>query len=89
MTAAEQAAWAAALPPLAGPHRVSKDTIVARVEAAGALPAVMAALAAQSPEQQFVWTHSGWFWSTNETLRGLCAALGLDPAAILGPDPYL
>jgi len=71
------------------PWRVSKDTIISRVLASGALPQVMAALAAQSEEQQFVFAQSAWFWSTNPTLRGLCGALGLDADEILAPDPYL
>jgi hypothetical protein len=71
------------------PWRVSKDTLIGRVLEAGALPQVMAALASQSPEQQFVFAQSAWFWSNNATLRGLCAALGLDADAILAPDPYL
>jgi hypothetical protein len=69
--------------------RVSKDTLIGRVLAAGALPQVMAALAAQSEEQQFVFAQSAWFWSTNPTLRGLCGALGLNADEILAPDPYL
>jgi hypothetical protein len=71
------------------PWRVSKDTLISRVLAAGALPQVMAALAAQSEEQQFVFAQSAWFWSNNPTLRGLCGALGLDADEILAPDPYL
>jgi hypothetical protein len=71
--------------------RVSKDTIIGRVSAAGKLPQVMAALAAQPQEDQFVWANSAWFWSNNATLRGLCAhpAIGLDADAVLAPDPFL
>ena len=71
------------------PWRVSKDTLISRVLAAGKLPEVMAALASQTPEQQFVFEHSAWFWSTNATLRGLCTALGMDPDAILARDEFL
>ena len=71
------------------PWRVSKDTLISRVLAAGKLPEVMAALASQTPEQQFVFEHSAWFWSTNATLRGLCTALGMDPDAILARDECL
>jgi hypothetical protein len=71
------------------PWRVSKDTLISRVLAAGKLPEVMAALASQTAEQQFVFEHSAWFWSTNPTLRGLCTALGMDPDAILARDEFL
>ena len=71
------------------PWRVSKDTLISRVLAAGKLPEVMAALAQQTAEQQFVFEHSAWFWSTNATLRGLCIALGMDPDAILARDEFL
>jgi len=73
------------------PWRVSKDTLISRVLEAGKLPEVMAALAAQSEEQQFVFSQSAWFWSSNATLRGLCASpsIGLDADAILARDPYL
>ena len=93
LTAEKEAADAAeqeriaALPP--EPWRVSKDTLISRVIEAGALPAVMAALASQTDEQQFVFEHSAWFRSNNATLRGMCAALSLDADAILAPDPYL
>jgi hypothetical protein len=68
---------------------VSKDTLISRVLEAGKLSEVMAALAAQSEEQQFVFSQSAWFWSNNATLRGLCGALELDADAILARDPYL
>jgi hypothetical protein len=86
---AAEAARIAALPP--EPWRVSKDTIIGRVLAEGKLPQVMASLAAQPQEDQFVWANSAWFWSNNVTLRGLCAhpAISLDADAVLAPDPYL
>lgn len=69
-------------------HRVGKGTIMDRIEASGKLPQVMAIFASQSAEDQFRWTNNPWFWSTNATLRGLCAHLGLDADALLAPDPY-
>ncbi len=71
------------------PWRVSKDTLISRVLAVGKLPEVMAALAQQTAEQQFVFEHSAWFWSTNPTLRGLCTALGMDPDVIMARDEFL
>ena len=70
------------------PWRVSKDTLISRVVAANALPQVMAAMAQQSAEDQFVFLHSAWFSSDNQRLRGLAAALNLDADALLAPDPY-
>ena len=86
---AAERAHIAALPPQ--PWRVTKDTIIGRVSAEGKLPQVMAALASQSQEDQFVWANSAWFWSNNATLRGLCAhpAIGLDADVVLAPDPFL
>lgn len=71
------------------PWRVSKDTLIGRVIAEGRLDDVMTALAAQTPAQQFAFTHSAWFWSNNETLRGLCADLEMDADVILARDEFL
>ena len=71
------------------PWRVSKDTIITRVRAAHKLPEVIVTLATQPAEEQFVWDHSAWFWSTNATLRGLCTHLQMDPDAILARDEFL
>jgi hypothetical protein len=71
------------------PHRVSKDTITGRVLAAGKVADLMALIASLTPEQQFLWGGFSWFWSDNATVIGMCQQLGLDPAVILAPDPYL
>jgi hypothetical protein len=84
-----EAAYALANPPPPEPWRVSKDTIIVRILEAGALEKVMFLVSEQKPEQQFVWTHSTWFWNTNETLIGLCKTLGLDPDVILARDEFL
>lgn len=85
-------AWVDAQPPLATAEpprwRVSKDTLVGRIPTE-ALPSVMSALAQQSPEQQFLFLQSAWFWSDNANLRGLAEALDLDADALLAPDPFL
>lgn len=71
------------------PYRVSKDTICSRVLAAGKLPDLMTLIAGLPPEQQFLWDNYAWFWNNNPTVNAMCAQLGLDPAVILAPDPYL
>ena len=71
------------------PYRVSKDTIISRVLAAGALQAVIAVLSAQSDEQKFLWENSAWFWNNNPTLNAICAQLNLDADEILSQDPYM
>lgn len=71
------------------PHRVSKDTITARVMQEGKLSDLMTLIASLPADQQFLWTNFAWFWSTNPTIIGMCQQLGLDPAVILAPDPYL
>jgi len=71
------------------PYRVSKDTITSRVVEAGKLADLMALIASLTPEQQFLWGGFSWFWGDNATVAGMCQQLGLDPAVILAPDPYL
>ena len=68
---------------------VSKDTITSRVLDAGKLPDLMTLIAGLPAEQQFLWTNYAWFWNNNQTVIAMCAQLGLDPAVILAPDPYL
>jgi hypothetical protein len=71
------------------PCRVSKDTITSRVLDAGKIPDLMAVIAGLNAEEQFLWTNYAWFWNTNPTAIAICQQLGLDPAVILAPDPYL
>lgn len=71
------------------PYRVSKDTICSRVLDAGKLPDLMTLISGLPAEQQFLWTNYAWFWNDNATVLAMCAQLGLDPAVILAPDPYL
>jgi hypothetical protein len=76
-------------PPPPAPYRVSKDTITSRVLDAGKLPDLMTLIAGLPAEQQFLWTNYAWFWNNNQTVIAMCAQLGLDPAVVLAPDPYL
>jgi len=69
--------------------RVSKDTMLGRVEAAGMIPAAMAAIGSMPEQTQFLWTNFAWFWSDNAQLVAMCNALGLDPAVILARDEFL
>jgi len=71
------------------PYRVSKDTIVSRVLTAGKLSGLIALTNGLSEDEAYLWNNFAWFWSTNPTIVGMCAQLGLDPAVILAPDPYL
>jgi len=71
------------------PYRVSKDTITSRVLDAGKITDLMAVIAGLNAEEQFLWTNYAWFWNNNPTALAICAQLGLDPAVILAPDPYL
>jgi len=85
----ENCAWVVKPIPPPQPYRVSKDTITSRVLAAGKIPELMAVIDGLPAEQQFLWTNYAWFWNTNQTAIAICAQLGLDPAVILAPDPYL
>jgi hypothetical protein len=71
------------------PYRVSKDTIVSRVLAAGKLNDLIALTNGLPEDRAYLWDNFAWFWNTNPTIIGMCQQLGLDPAVILAPDPYL
>ena len=68
--------------------RVSKDTLLVRVEAAGKVAEVMAAIGALPDDERFLFTNFAWFWSNNPRIVAMCQALGLDPDEILAPDEY-
>ncbi len=85
----ENCAWVVKPIPPPAPYRVSKDTITTRVLDAGKLPDLMTLIASLPAEQQFLWTNYAWFWNNNQTVIAMCAQLGLDPAIVLAPDPYL
>ena len=76
-------------PPPPSPYRVSKDTIVSRVLEAGKLNDLIALTDSLPEDQAYLWDNFAWFWNTNPTIVGMCSQLGLDPAVILAPDPYL
>lgn len=85
----ENCGWVVKPIPPPEPYRVSKDTIVSRVNDAGKVPDLMTVIDGMTAEQQFFWTNYAWFWSNNPTAIAICQQLGLDPAIILAPDPYL
>lgn len=85
----ENGVWVVNPIPAPKPYRVSKDTITSRVLDAGKVADLMTLIASLPSEQQFLWTNYAWFWSNNSTVLGMCSQLGLDPAIILAPDPYL
>lgn len=78
-------------PPTPEPERwrVSKDTMLGRVEAAGMVAQVMAAIASMPQETQFLWTNYAWFWNDNAQITAMCQAFGLDPAQILARDEFI
>ena len=85
----ENCGWVVNPLPPPQPYRVSKDTITSRVLDAGKIPDLMAVIDGLNAEEQFLWTNYAWFWNNNPTAIAICAQLGLDPAVILAPDPYL
>ena len=76
-------------PPPPQPYRVSKDTIVSRVNESGKLNDLITLINTLPVDQSFMWTHFAWFWSNNQTIVEMCQSLGLDPLQILATDPYL
>lgn len=85
----EACAWVVKPIPAPAPYRVSKDTITSRVVDAGKLADLMTLIAGLPDDQQFLWSNFAWFWNNNQTVLAMCSQLGLDPAVILAPDPYL
>lgn len=75
--------------PPAAKWKVSKDTIIQRITAAGKVADAAALYAAQSDADKFVWDGSSWFWSDNSTLIGLASGIGLDASDLLAKDPDL
>lgn len=69
--------------------RVSKDTMLSRVEAAGMVSQVMAAIASMPQETQFLFTNYAWFWNDNAQIVAMCQAFGLNPAEILARDEFI
>lgn len=73
--------------PIVQPHRVLKDTIMLRIEAAGKLEGFMAVINSLDAVQRFKWDQSSWFLSDNPLVVAGVIRLELDPAVILAPDP--
>jgi len=71
------------------PYRVSKDTIVSRIVAAQKLDDLITLTNGLPEDQAYLWNNFAWFWNDNPTVNAMCVQLGLDPAVILAPDPYL
>jgi hypothetical protein len=86
--AEDEAIRLANLPPEPGPWRVSKDTLLGRIDAEGKTADCMAIIASLTPAEQFLWTNFAWFWSNNERIRGMITGVGLNPNTIMAPDPY-
>lgn len=71
---------------------VTKDTIVMRIAAVGddALLALDQIVYSQPRPKQIIWENASVFRSDNQELRALAGALiplGVDPDAVLAPDP--
>lgn len=77
-------------PPTDSPPRwrVSKDTMLVRVEAAGKVAEVMGLIAALPESERFLFTNFAWFWSDNARIIAMCQAVGLDPEVILAEDEF-
>jgi hypothetical protein len=69
------------------PHRVLKDTIILRVEAAGKLADLMALHASLPALQRWQFDQAHWFSSDNALILGGLAQLNLNTAVILAVDP--
>jgi hypothetical protein len=72
--------------PPARRYKVSKDTIISRIAAAGKLAEAAAIYASQSDAQKFAWDGYAWFWSDNAELAAYAAALEVPVEALLARD---
>jgi len=70
-------------------HKVSKDTLMSRIAAAGKLADAQTIYASQSDVEKFAWDSYQWFWSDNQQIIGFSQVLGLDPKVILAVDPQM
>lgn len=68
--------------------RVSKDTMLVRVEQAGKVAEVMGLINALPEDEQFLFSNFAWFWSDNARIRAMCLAVGVDPDVILAEDEF-
>lgn len=68
--------------------RVTKDTMLVRVEQAGKVAEVMGLINALPQDEQFLFSNFAWFWSDNARIRAMCAAVGVDPDVILAEDEF-
>lgn len=69
-------------------YKVTKDTMLVRVEQAGKVAELMGLISMLPASEQFLFTNFAWFWSDNVRVIGMCQALGLDPTTILAPDEH-
>lgn len=75
--------------PTPPPYRVSKDTIVSRISQLNKLPDLINLTSSLPTDQKYLWDNFAWFWSNNQTIRGMAVQIGLDPDVVLAPDPFL
>ena len=66
--------------------RVSKATLIERIEAAGKLAEFAGAIGQATPLQQFRFSQVSSLWSDNAQVIGVVQALGLEPGVILDLD---
>lgn len=85
----EDCAWVVRPLPAPQPYRVSKDTIVYRIIELNKLPDLIALTSSLPTDQKYLWDNFAWFWSNNQTIRGMAVQIGLDPDIVLAPDPFL
>jgi hypothetical protein len=67
-------------------YKISKDTIINRIDAAGKLSDAAVIYSSSSDEDKMRYDGNSWFWSDNPRILGLIEALGLNPSIILSRD---
>jgi len=70
-------------------YRISKATLIERIQAANKLSALITAVNTFTPTQRFLFDNLTWFRSDTAMFRNLCEALSLDPKVILDRDPNI
>lgn len=70
-------------------YRISKATLIERMQAANKLTDLIAAVNGLGPVQRFLFDNLTWFRSDNTMFRNLCTNLGLNPDVVLERDPHI
>ena len=67
-------------------YKISKDTLMSRIAAAGKLAEAEAIYASKTAVEKFAWDGYSWFWSDNPILTDYAKILKIEPSVLLARD---